>query len=411
MFYRAAVILIIISISLKAQWYPQNTGTIYALKSIYFINEQTGFSCGYNTILKTTNSGINWSNFYLTGNHQSIFFTDLTNGFICSDSGKIFKTTNAGNTWVLKISGTINNLTSVNFYDANTGIITGLEKTLLKTTNSGENWFSVTNNLPEINFLASEFIDAQNFYVTGSNSFIIKTTNGGLNWMQYTLDEVNPIFTIEFNSPSNGIATGCCGMLMVTTNGGINWTDYNYLSLGFTFYSLVFSDNNTGFMAGDNGMLYRTTDNGFNWDSTLTGTSQNLYSLFMLNNNTGWISGGYGTILKTTNGGGPGYPIGINSISSDVPDKFMLYQNYPNPFNPETKIKFEIKSNEKNINTKTELKIYDALGTEISVLYSGFLTPGSYEINYDGSNLPSGIYYYNLRSSEVSLTRKMVLLK
>ncbi|MBL8007445.1 MAG: T9SS type A sorting domain-containing protein [Ignavibacteria bacterium] len=98
--------------------------------------------------------------------------------------------------------------------------------------------------------------------------------------------------------------------------------------------------------------------------------------------------------------------IGINQISSAVPESFSLHQNYPNPFNPVTKINFSL--------PKTgfvTLKVYDAGGREIAGLINKSLTSGSYEYVFDGSELSSGIYFYTLRVSDYSQTKKMMLLK
>jgi hypothetical protein len=97
---------------------------------------------------------------------------------------------------------------------------------------------------------------------------------------------------------------------------------------------------------------------------------------------------------------------GINSISSEVPDKYFLYQNYPNPFNPETKIKFDIAKS-----GMLKLKIYDLLGKEVKTLYSGHLNAGKYEFNFNGKELSSGIYIYKLETENYQQIMKMVLLK
>ncbi len=393
------------------QWYAQSSGTNYALKSVHFTDINTGYTCGYNTVLKTTNAGANWIKTFLQGEHQSLTFTDIYTGYIAGDSGKIFKTTNSGANWITQNSGTVSNLTLVNFVNSQTGIITGYEKTLLKTTNGGINWFSISNIIWFVDFLSSKIIDENNYYATGTDSYIIRTTNGGANWIPYTHGEVNPLFTVDFINGSTGFATGCCGMFMVTTNSGVNWADNNYLSLGFTFHSLKFINTSTGFCAGSNGMMYRTTSSGIYWDSTVTGTDQTLYSLQMLNNNTGWAVGGFGTILKTTNGGGPGFPIGIEHVSEVIPQNYSLHQNYPNPFNPTTKIKFDIKAVGRSEKTKIELSVFNILGRQVAELVNAELAPGTYEAEFDGATFPSGIYYYRLSTGDYSETRKMVFLK
>ncbi|HMQ79743.1 MAG TPA: YCF48-related protein [Ignavibacteria bacterium] len=400
-----------------SQWYQQQSGTNYALKSVYFTDVNTGYACGYNTILKTTNSGANWIKTILPGDHQSLIFTDMNTGYLAGDSGRVLKTTNSGLNWIAQNSGTVNFLTSVNFYNSLTGIATGNGKTLIKTTNGGADWFSVSNIIWVVDFFSSKIIDENNYYVTGTDSYIIRTTNGGANWISFTLGEVNPLFTIDFINSTTGYATGCCGMFMVTTNSGVNWSDNNYLSRGFTFHSLKFINAVTGFCSGGNGMMYRTTSSGLYWDSTVTGTDQTLYSIQMLNNTTGWVVGGYGTILKTTNGGGPGFPIGIESVSEVIPQKFSLDQNYPNPFNPVTRIRFDVKPKDRlpnqsgSENAKVNLTVFDVTGKEVAVLVNTLIAPGIYETEFDGSNYPSGVYYYRLTGGGFSVTRKMVLLK
>ena len=98
----------------------------------------------------------------------------------------------------------------------------------------------------------------------------------------------------------------------------------------------------------------------------------------------------------------------INSVSEQIASVkgFELYQNYPNPFNPTTIIKFQI-SDFGFVN----LKVYDILGNEISTLVNEEKSPGSYKISFDGSDLPSGVYFYQLITSDFVQTKKMILLK
>jgi hypothetical protein len=102
------------------------------------------------------------------------------------------------------------------------------------------------------------------------------------------------------------------------------------------------------------------------------------------------------------------YPeaMGIKQISNGIPAKFILNQNYPNPFNPTTNIKYSI--------TKSglvTLKIYNVLGQEVATLVNQDQRPGNYVVDFNASNLASGVYMYRLESGNYSLTKKMVLLK
>ena len=75
----------------------------------------------------------------------------------------------------------------------------------------------------------------------------------------------------------------------------------------------------------------------------------------------------------------------------EIPKSYHLSQNYPNPFNPSTKIRYSIP-----VNSQVKLKIYDMLGREVAILVDESKPKGIYSINFDGSNLPSGVYYYSL---------------
>jgi len=98
--------------------------------------------------------------------------------------------------------------------------------------------------------------------------------------------------------------------------------------------------------------------------------------------------------------------VGINMTSTIVPEKFVLANNYPNPFNPTTNIKFDVPWS-----TFVELRIFDSRGREVSTLVNEKLQPGSYEYSFDASNLPSGTYFYRLKSSEFAETKRMILIK
>jgi hypothetical protein len=88
------------------------------------------------------------------------------------------------------------------------------------------------------------------------------------------------------------------------------------------------------------------------------------------------------------------------------PAVFTLNGNYPNPFNPTTTIKFDVA-----LATRVTLKVYNTLGQEVATLVNGRMTPGSYSIPFDASDLTSGVYIYRLSASGFSESRKMVVLK
>jgi hypothetical protein len=94
-----------------------------------------------------------------------------------------------------------------------------------------------------------------------------------------------------------------------------------------------------------------------------------------------------------------------------TPEEFVLYQNYPNPFNPATSIKFEIPGQARNDNVLVTLIVYDVLGNEVATLVNEEKQPGVYEVEFDASNLTSGIYFYVMRADNFINTKKFVLIK
>ena len=98
--------------------------------------------------------------------------------------------------------------------------------------------------------------------------------------------------------------------------------------------------------------------------------------------------------------------VGVEDEETPIASSFKLEQNYPNPFNPSTKIKYSIPQM-----SEVTLKIYDVLGNEIATLVNEEKPAGEYEVEFDGTELPSGIYFYQLTAGSSIETKKMVLLK
>ncbi len=98
--------------------------------------------------------------------------------------------------------------------------------------------------------------------------------------------------------------------------------------------------------------------------------------------------------------------IGIAGKNNDIPHEYVLKQNYPNPFNPSTKIEYSVPEKSFVI-----IRLYDILGREINTIVNEFKIEGKYTVEFDGSHLPSGVYFYRLTAGDFKSTKKMVLLK
>ncbi len=89
-----------------------------------------------------------------------------------------------------------------------------------------------------------------------------------------------------------------------------------------------------------------------------------------------------------------------------MPNTFSLSQNYPNPFNPVTKISFSIPNN-----SYTKLVVYDISGKQVAELVNNTLDAGTYDIDFDASQLSSGTYFYRIEAGEFTEVKKMILVK
>jgi len=98
--------------------------------------------------------------------------------------------------------------------------------------------------------------------------------------------------------------------------------------------------------------------------------------------------------------------IGITQTSHEVPGSYSLSQNYPNPFNPVTRIRFELPTG-----GNVTLDVYDVTGRKISTLLSSELKAGTYETDFDGFGISSGVYFYRLSSGDFIETKKMLMIK
>ena len=122
-------------------------------------------------------------------------------------------------------------------------------------------------------------------------------------------------------------------------------------------------------------------------------------------------SSGVGASWVFTRSGTP-----VREEAANVPSQFVLEQNYPNPFNPSTKIQFTIVSTQSGSASGgnrqlTFVKVYDVLGREVATLVNEVKEPGTYTVQFDGSNLASGVYFYRLQAGTYVETKKLLLLR
>jgi hypothetical protein len=224
-----------------------------------------------------------------------------------------------------------------------------------------------------------------------------------------------------------GFFDNSSGAIWVFTRSGGVWTQqgpklFGSGGIGYTYqgYSVaISSDGNTAVSGGysddtSRGAVWVFHRNGGVWTQ--------LGPKFVGSNPVGYAFQGYSVAISsegTVIEGGPSDnnnlgaawvfrdpTIGIKAISQSVPESYSLSQNYPNPFNPSTVIKFQVAGSR-----FVKLSIYDVLGREVSTLVNEQLKPGTYEVDWNASNYPSGVYFYKLAAGDYVETKKMILIK
>ena len=408
---------------------------------------------------------------------NSVFFTDSLSGWIVGDSGTIIHTSDGGKTWIFQNSHTGNDIVSVFFLDRNLGWASSLNyKTppygtlILKTTNGGDEWEGIPYPDNDIFITCIHYWDPLNGWMGGSPHALVKTTDGGNTWTHAKTDTsvlaFFPVLNIRFYNEKYGYACGglhdIAGVVWSTNNGGDLWhaissseapadeihdlylfdslhvmgaggdpdfgygvglirtsdggSSWNYQELSMQGYAtdLDFRNQNEGWAPlGPQRMLIYSTDTGYTWTAIPTPDSTVIIDITFPDSLHGFAVGQNGAVIKYES---PSTGI-IHPVPLQGKEKIILFQNYPNPFSSGTKIKFIVQDTEAVQETLLQIKVFTVLGTEVAIPVNDVFPPGEYEADLDCSNLPSGIYYYQLYAKvpgqPVSATtpKKMILIR
>ncbi len=420
-------------------WNEYSIGENMTLYKLSFSSNGNAFACGQNgTILRSTDEGNTWNKLSksIKGVNNSVYFIDQNTGFVAGLYGLFLKTTNGGNDWILHNTGFNGSFYDLNFSLYPTGWLSGVVNSgMLKTTNGGDNWVSkapAQSGSTE----RSYFINEQTGWFIGDK--VLKTTNGGENWQSQIVMTGQLLKGIDFINENTGWICGgyLPGKIFKTTDGGQSWIEK--LSMEFrNFNELKFYNDNTGYVFGSDtyrtsdggetwslinetavtkvfhinggtfyairtGSVLKTTDTCRSWEFQQLNTNASLFGIFFTDENHGWI-GGNGVLMATTNGG-------LTSVKNNllkIPESITLSQNYPNPFNPSTKINYKLQ-----ITSYVQLKVFDITGRFITSLVDAKQSAGSYEVEFNAADLPSGVYFYSLNVEGRQLdVKRMALVK
>lgn len=312
----------------------------------------------------------------------------------------LYKTTNGGTTWFVANTGmgACKNMLSIAINPLNPNTVYAGTSFLqnpqtgptfvYKSYNAGATWVSFSSGLPtgttEVNPVRALSISNSDtstvlagLFVNTTNGGAFLTTNGGNLWTR-------------IHSSPLPLATGSL-IRSCLIKPGSNSEFY----LGFDG-------------TGPNG-VFRTTDKGTTWVNFSGGVLSQAYVVRALAFAIAPDSTLFAGVAGTAGQGVYGYswvPVGINNNNNKIPTSYSLYQNNPNPFNPATNINYDIPNA-----GDVKIEVYDLTGRFVKSLVNDYKQPGSYSVTFDAANLSSGIYIYKIITYSFTDAKKMILVK
>jgi len=364
------------------------------------------FACGSNkTIVGSVDGGTTWNNYFESSDHvylNAITFND-EDIWVVGNNGVVLHSTDYGNSWdeeLINASG----LRDVDFVTDSIGYIVGTIwglACIFVTQDGGQSWH-LQETFPEYSSIDGIEFSRENLgWMIAHRDGLLKSTDLGKTW------------NVVLNSVSWFEDIAVCGdtawfsysnKVLRTTDAGISWetiTVFGYQGLTFWGFGIDFVSSVIGYAGTYDSRIFKTTDGGLIWSEEDIPTAMPIQAIDFVDPQRGWAFGDAGTILKRD----PNY-VFVHNEKPHLPIEMSLSQNYPNPFNPTTTIRFTISDVR-----FTTLKIYDVLGREVATLVNEEKPTGNYEVEFNGTGLPSGIYFYNLKAGDYMETRKMVLLR
>lgn len=420
---------------LRAQWLQQPFPTTEILYKVQFANSNIGWILGENGIYKTADGGKTWmqqnastrfGNLLLALNENVVFYSGSFYSSTANATTGLRRTGDGGMTWHT-VDSSYFRYFDADFVTDQVGYVSASDinfhPAILKTTDGGQTWKTVANNFSPANeeLTGITFVDEQRGWAVSYDAMIFHTRDGGTTWtLQDSIRVTPPYFIplrdIQFTTADSGWAVGGLSsnqLIVSTTNGGGKWSALSLL--GCSLREVHFLNSQIGWTAGMSNLgpyMLQTKNGGVTWSGQTLQPPQTqnvgIESLSLLDGNNGWAVGWQGRVYKL------GSVVSVETAPSPpniAPAEFRLGPNLPNPVQTSTRFDYTISRA-----TPIRLAVYDVLGREVALLFSGEKSPGVYSALWDGRDrhntlMPNGVYFYRLQAGDLILTRKLVLLR
>jgi len=280
-----------------------------------------------------------------------------------------------------------------------------------RSIDNGNTWKQINNGITSA-IVTSFLFDSANitYASTDTGGGIFRSTNNGDSWQQiingltwYDLvNEHGPVIRgMAKDSKGNIFVAVENGGIHQSTDRGANWVRINKGMKDTVTVSIIVDSKDQVFVGEYYTLgVYRSTNSGNNWTLLPFDEPYNVWSFAL--DSSGFLYAGTvgGGVFRSTP------PVSAVPLIEGSLSSYLLYQNYPNPFNPTTTISFSLFQS-----GPVELRVFNLRGGEVATLVSQILHVGKYTIDWNASNLPSGIYFYRLQAGSFSETKKLILLK
>ena len=405
--------LLLFIIFLTAEIYPQWILTnapknvriytfTYSGSNIFAGGDITNIVATGGTVFQSSNNGLDWEIIGIDEECPEIRAIVAHDTLILAGSfgGGVFRSTNNGSKWANVSNGLINTsvytMALLPVEGENPYLFAGtIGGGIFLSTNYGANWIEANNGLTA-NEIYSLAVSSSNLFA-GTNDGVFLSTDKGQNWAQAGLDNSYIMSLTAFNTNLFASVNG----VKYSSDKGVNWKDTKNGLTDLPVWALTSSGPNI-FALTNWGNIFLSTNNGENWTLVNEGIIDTLVLAIGINDNYIFASSSEKGVWRR--------PLSemITDVegTAELPKDFTLYQNYPNPFNPITTISFQIPST-----NYITLKIFDVLGREVSTLVNEEKHAGTYEVTWSAENLPSSVYFYQLKVGIYIETKKMILLR